>query len=603
MISALQATPALRSPRNFLAAAWKHLRLPRPTPIQYEIIEWMARGPNRLVVKGFRGVGKSWICSVFAAWTWAMDPDTKILVASGSAKRAGDFTTFVRQLIETWDVLAELRPHADALRDSKLSFDVSGTSLAHAPSLSSLGIAGQLTGNRADIIIADDVETESNSDTPVKREKIAAHVREFPSILSPGGKIIFLGTDQSEQSLYRSLEGMGYQVRVWPVQYPDPALAAALDRTLAPSIAEALAADPALAGTPTDPDRFPMEEVMVRQAELGRSRFQLQFQLDPRMSDQDRYPLRLSDLVVMPCDPTTAPERVVYGQRVEAPVPCLGFAGDRYWTPVHVSTQWAPYQGKILALDPAGRGKDETVACVVGQLNGFLYLLEMRGWVGEGYSDEVLGQVAEMAARHRVSGVVVEANFGDGMVTRLLEPHLGRSGHHCSIEEVKHAIQKERRILDTLEPVVQQHRLVVNQQVLMDDLRPIPGLPDSQQLPYRLAYQISRLTRDKGCLRHDDRVDALAIAAAWWKDAMAQDAVRRQAEARSADMTEELRRFEELAERSGQGSVRPAPGWLHRATGHAAPKPRQQAPRPGEPRRAWTPDWPTPARGWRGSRR
>jgi len=552
-------------------------------------MEWLAQGPNRLVVKGFRGVGKSWICSAFACWSWAMDPDKKIMVASGSAKRAGDFTTFVRQLLETWDVLEELRPQLDALRDSKLSFDVSGTSLAHAPSLSSLGIAGQLTGNRADIIIADDVETESNSDTPVKREKIAAHVREFPSILSPGGKIIFLGTDQSEQSLYRSLEGLGYHVRVWPVMYPDPGLAAALDLTLASTLRDELQADPSLAGQPTDPSRFPAEEIMMRQAELGRSRFQLQFQLDPRMSDQDRYPLRLSDLIVMHLDPDSAPETLVYGQRVAADVPCLGFAGDRYWTPTRVGDRWAPYQGKVLALDPAGRGKDETVAAVVGQLNGFLYLLEMRGWVGEGFSDATMGAVAEMAARYRVASVVIEANFGDGMVGRLLEPHLHRTGHHCAVEEIKHATQKERRILDTLEPVVQQHRLVVNQQVLMDDLRPIPNMPDSQQLPYRLAYQLSRLTRDRGCLRHDDRVDALAIAAAWWRDAMAQDAARRAKEAMSADLVAEFKRFDDAATRSLRERQGPNRGWLERAAGRARPAPGRRFARPGGQSPHWTP--------------
>lgn len=593
MIESFKANPGLQDPRNFLAAAWRHLRLPAPTPIQYQIIEWLAHGPNRLVVKGFRGVGKSWICSAYACWAWGVDPDKKILVASGSAKRAGDFTTFVRQLLETWDVLEELRPQLDALRDSKLSFDVSGTSLAHAPSLSSLGIAGQLTGNRADIVIADDVETESNSDTPVKREKIASHVREFPSILSPGGKIIFLGTDQSEQSLYRSLEGLGYQVRVWPVQYPDPGLAAALAATLAATLAADLERDPGLAGQPTDPARFPAEEIMLRQAELGRSRFQLQFQLDPRMSDQDRYPLRLSDLIVMHLDPDSAPEMLVYGQRVAADVPCLGFSGDRYWTPTRVGERWAPYQGKILALDPAGRGKDETVAAVVGQLNGFLYLLEMRGWVGEGYNDTTLGAIADMAAKYRVSGVVIEANFGDGMVGRLLEPHLHRTGHHCSVEEVKHAIQKERRILDTLEPIIQQHRLVIHQQVLMDDLRPIPGLPDSHQLPYRLAYQVSRLTRDKGCLRHDDRVDALAIAAAWWKDAMAQDAARRSKDAMSADLLAEFKRFDDAATRSIREREGPARDWMARSTGHVPARPGQQSRRPGGPGPRWTQDWPT----------
>jgi hypothetical protein len=582
VIAALVANPALRDVRNFLAAAWRHLRLPPPTPIQYQIVQWMAEGPDRLVVKGFRGVGKSWICSVFAAWCWAMDPDTKILVASGSARRAGDFTTFTRQLIETWDVLQDLRPGLNALRDSKLSFDVSGANIAHAPSMTSLGIGGQLTGNRADLIIADDVETESNSDTPTKREKLTAHVQEFASILSPKGRTIFLGTDQSEESLYRALEGKGYTVRVWPARYPDRALRAALGDTLAPEVGRALDEDECLVGRPLDAARFPHEELLVREAELGSSRFNLQFQLDPRMSDKDRFPIRLSDLVVMPLDAECAPERVTYGQRVQADVPCLGFSGDRYWSPVSVAERWAPYQGKILALDPAGRGRDETAAVVLGQLNGFLYLLDVRAWLGVGYTDEVLAQIAEMASRFRVSGVVVEANFGDGMVARLLEPHLHRTGHHCFVEEVKHHTQKERRILDTLEPVIQQHRLVVDSRVLIEDLRPIPGLGQAAaQLPYRLAYQLSRITRDRGSLQRDDRLDALAIAAAYWRDAMAQDAERRQKEGARSALDREIERFHECA----ANPLAPPPGppgtWLSRSVGRPGPPGvRQRGPGP-----------------------
>jgi hypothetical protein len=543
----------------------------------------MAHGPERQVTKGFRGVGKSWICSVFCAWRWAMNPDEKILVVSGGARRAGDFTTFVRQLIESWDVLAELRPGMNALRDSKLSFDVAGTGLAHAPSMTSLGVGGMLTGNRADLIIADDVETESNSDTATKREKLAAHVQEFTSILSPGGKIIYLGTDQSEESLYRALEGKGFKIRVWPVEYPDAGLRAALGDTLAPALAKDLDTGHADPGQPTDPARFPEEEVLLRRAE-GLSRFRLQFMLDPRMSDMDRYPLRLSDLIVMPLDGDTAPERVVYGNRVPVDVPCLGFSGDRYWSPVSVAERWLPYQGKVLAMDPAGRGKDETAVAVIGQLNGYLFLLEVRGWTGEGYSDAVLGSIAEMAARHKVAQVVIEANFGDGMVGRLLEPHLHRTGHHCAVEEVRHALQKEKRILDTLEPVVQQHRLVVNERVLMEDLRPIPGLPEAAQLPYRLAYQVSRITRDRGCLHRDDRIDAVAIGVAWWKDAMAQDAQRRNAETTAHLMDLEIKRFHEHAINPLSGpKVRPV-GWLERTTGRPLPPGRRpQGSRPGGP--------------------
>lgn len=583
MITPLRDDPRLRDVRNFVTLAWRHLRLPDPTPVQYQIVHWMATGPDRMIIKGFRGIGKSWLCSAYCVWSWAMDPDDKIMVVSGSARRAGDFTTFTRQLIETWPLLSELRPGLNALRDSKLSFDVSGAGIAHAPSMTSLGVGGQLTGNRANKIIGDDVETESNSDTPTKQEKLAAHVQEFPSILSPGGKIIFLGTDQTEQSLYRSLEGpppegKGYSVRVWPVRYPDEGLRAALGDTLAPEIA---AAPPELAGEPTDPARFPEEEILIREAELGRSRFNLQFNLDPRMSDADRFPIRLSDLVVMDLDPDTAPDRLVYGQRVQADVPCLGFSGDRYWTPTHVSDRWLPYQGKVLALDPAGRGKDETAACVVGQLNGFLYLLDMVGWTGEGYSDAVLSEIAAMAARYRVCQVVVEANFGDGMLTRLLEPHLHRTGHHTAIEEVKHSMQKERRILDTLEPVIQQHRLVVNTRVLVEDLRPRPGMPEAGQLPYRLAYQLSRITRERGSLQRDDRVDVLSIAAAFWRDAVAQDAARRVQSYNDQALMKEIARFHACAS-NPLSQAPPVPkGWLAGLTGRPGPR-RRRGPRPGQ---------------------
>lgn len=574
MIRALIQEPRLRDVRNFTALAWRHLNLPEPTPLQFEIVDWMSNGPRRLVVKGFRGIGKSWLASVYACHQWALDPSIKILVVSGGARRAGDFSTFTRQLLESWDLLAELRPQLDALRDSKISFDVASTDIAHAASMTSLGITGQLTGSRADVIIADDVETMSNSDTPGKRERIASYFREFGSILSPGGRIRVLGTDQTEESLYRALPAMGYEVRCWPAQVPDGGLKAALGETLAPSIRGREDE-----GAATDPERFPLDELLAKESELGRSHFRLQFSLDPRLADMDRYPLRLSDLIVTDLDNESAPENLSYGG-FPADVPCIGFSGDRYLTPVRVSERWLPYQGKVLAVDPAGRGKDETAACVLGQLNGFLFLLEQRAWLGEGYSDECLAALADMASRHRVAAVVVEANFGDGMFGRLLEPHLHRAGHHCLVEEVRNQTQKERRIIDTLEPIIQQHRLVVNRSVLMNDLRPVPGLPEQHQQPYRLAYQLSRITRDRGSLQRDDRLDALAIGAAWWKDAMAQDAQRRVQQEDGRRILQEMEEFRKHAVSPMRPREAPK-GWLGKATGRPSPPGwRQQSRRP-----------------------
>ena len=49
----------LRDFRNFLFVVWKHLNLPNPTDLQYDIAEFMQHGPKRSVVMAFRGVGKS----------------------------------------------------------------------------------------------------------------------------------------------------------------------------------------------------------------------------------------------------------------------------------------------------------------------------------------------------------------------------------------------------------------------------------------------------------------------------------------------------------------------------------------------------------------
>ena len=148
--------------RNFLWMTWNHLALPAPTPIQYEIAEWMQHGPRRGVIQGFRGVGKSWICSAFVVHQLLLDPQKNILVVSASKNRADDFSTFTLRIIHEMEILGHLKPN-DKQRFSKISFDVGPAQASHAPSVKSLGITSQLTGSRADIIVADDVEVPNNS--------------------------------------------------------------------------------------------------------------------------------------------------------------------------------------------------------------------------------------------------------------------------------------------------------------------------------------------------------------------------------------------------------------------------------------------------------
>ncbi len=116
----------------------------------------------------------------------------------------------------------------------------------------------------------------------------------------------------------------------------------------------------------------------------------------------------------------------------------------------------------------------------------------------------------------------IEDNFGDGMFTQLFKPVLSKV-HPCTIEEVKHSIQKERRIIDTLEPVMARHKLVFDKGVISHDLKSTEKYATDIRHYKTLVYQMTRICYDRGALKFDDRLDALAIAVAYWTEKMAQD--------------------------------------------------------------------------------
>tara|TARA_R100000664_G_C2755980_1_gene143757 strand:- start:347 stop:2011 length:1665 start_codon:yes stop_codon:yes gene_type:complete len=512
----------LKDFRNFLYLCWKHLNLPEPTPIQYDMANFIQGEEQRIVINAFRGVGKSWITSAYVCHQLLLNPQRNILVISASKNRADDFSTFTLRLINEIDVLAHLRP-SESQRQSKVSFDVRPARASHAPSVKSLGITGQLTGSRSDLVIADDVETSHNSATMGMRDKLSTLVKEFESIIKPQGRIIFLGTPQTEMSLYNELPKRGYKLRVWPARYPSLKQLRAMDKNLSPIIVNKW--HPEYQGQPTDPKRFDAEDLQEREASYGRSGFNLQFMLDTSLSDADKYPLKLSDLVVMTTNPTTAPEKVIWASspelRVED-VPCVGLALDYFYRPMQTQGEWLDYQGAVLAVDPSGRGKDETAYCVVKMLNGNLYLTEAGGLIG-GYTDKTLQGLADIAKKEQVKLILVEENYGGGMFTKLLLPFITRT-YPVSIEEIRHTTAKEKRIIDTLEPLMQQHRLIVNQAVIVKDYNSTQEMYSTEQsLRYQLFYQMSRISHTKGSLAFDDRLDVLAMACNYWVEQLARD--------------------------------------------------------------------------------
>jgi len=509
--------------RNFTYLVWSHLGLPEPTPIQYDIAHYLQTSPKRSIIEAFRGVGKSYITAAYVVHQLLLNPELKFMVVSASKARADDFSTFTQRIIVELPICQHLVAR-DGQRWSKIAFDVAPAKASGSPSVKSVGVTGQLTGSRADIIIADDVEVPNNSMTHMMREKLYETVKEFDAVLKPDGKIIYLGTPQNEMSLYNVLLSRGYDMRVWTARYPTLERAEkAYGGRLAPLLYDSLQKkEKSLYGLPTDPKRFDDEDLLERELSYGRSGFALQFMLDTSLSDGNKYPLKLSDLIIYSCDKDTAPEKVVYGiMKPMLDIPNVGLAGDKFYAPEDTIGR-LDYQGSVLAIDPSGRGSDETAYAVVKMLNGYLYVTDAGGVAG-GYSESTLQHLTDLAKINKVNMVLVESNFGDGMFTELLKPYLLKT-YPCTLEEVRHSKQKENRIIDTLEPVMNQHRLVIDPKVIQKDYDSVQSMPPDVGIKYMLTYQMTRITKVRGALAHDDRLDVLAMAVQYWVDQMAADA-------------------------------------------------------------------------------
>jgi hypothetical protein len=520
----------------FLAKVWEQLGLPQPTQRQLAIARRLQdpyRGPEggiEDIIRAFRGVGKSYITAAFVLWRLGRNPrDEKILVVSATTSKAKEFVAMVRTLLNTMPMLGFLIPGPDQTNQSD-RFDVMGASVGQNRSLKAAGITGQITGGRTTLIVADDIEIPGNSRTEEARQRLMHYTSEFEALRIPGTDIIYLGTPQTEQSLYnRLVKERGYGSYCVPARFPEPGKRKGYRlRTddgievdiLAPDLLAEHEAGLIQPGDPTDPERFDKQVLASREAK-GRSFFALQYQLDTSLSDAERYPLRQHDLIVFETNPTKAPRTIQWGKHSEnrnviGDVPNVGFSGDILLRPLFLDEEWREFESKVLFVDPSGRGKDETAWVVMGQLTGTLYCLHVGAISGDPAT--AMQMVARDAKRFKVNVVEIEPNMGGGMWTIAFKPILQKEWPGgCTVRDSEWAKgQKEARIIDTLEPVLTQHRLVIAESVVRKDVQ-------NEDLVFSLLYQLTHITRDRGSLQHDDRLDALAGAVAHFAKTMGID--------------------------------------------------------------------------------
>jgi hypothetical protein len=244
--------------------------------------------------------------------------------------------------------------------------------------------------------------------------------------------------------------------------------------------------------------------------------------LDTSLSDAEKFPLKAADLIVTSVNPTSCPDAVIWcsdPSNVIKDLPSVGLPGDYFYSPMLLQGDWNTYSETICSIDPSGRGTDETAAAFISQRNGFLYLHEMSAY-RDGYSDKTLLDILKRCKKYNVTKLLIETNFGDGMVGELFKKHLQQTKQSIDVEEVRANVRKEDRIIDSLEPVMNQHRLIIDRKVIEWDFKSNPDAAPEERLLYMLFYQMSRMCREKFAVKHDDRLDCLAQGVKYYTDAL-----------------------------------------------------------------------------------
>lgn len=509
------------------------------TEIQEDIANYLQYGPHYLMVQAQRGQAKSTITAIFSVWCLVHDPKFRVLVVSAGGTQANEVATLITRLILHMPSLACLRP--DRNRGDRVSteaFDVYGElkGVDKSPSVACIGITGNLPGKRADLLIADDIESPKNARTPGQREILLSLSREFSSICQTG-RIVYLGTPQTDSSIYNTLPARGFAVRIWTGRYPTDEQLNNYGNMLAPLIVHRIKTNPGLQtggglaldqGQPVDHRLQDEEFLQKKERDQGPSSFQLQYMLNTKLADAERYPLKPINLVVMNLN-ERLPLVVERGMSAEFRRSYqIGHQQFEVMAPHEVGKDLAEPTARLMFIDPAGGGKngDETAYAIVDHLNGKLFVRAVGGVPG-GYDPVRLTRLAQIAEKWGPNLIRVEQNMGYGAFIQVWLPIL-RKYCKCNVEDEWNSQQKEIRIIDTLEPLMARGSLILDESVILGDWDATGHVSAEKRQLYTLAHQLTSITRDKGALVHDDRLDALASACRYFVNAMAVDQDREQ---------------------------------------------------------------------------
>lgn len=145
----------------------------------------------------------------YPIWRLMEDPNLRILIVNATAKNAQAFLSeivghFLRntRLLQVWNKLHGSPPlDPRSAKTESILIDTRSRNFSE-PSIATIGALGNLVSAHYDLIIVDDLCNELDRESPSIREKKKRWFRDLPSVLSPIGQLLVIGTHWHFDDVY-----------------------------------------------------------------------------------------------------------------------------------------------------------------------------------------------------------------------------------------------------------------------------------------------------------------------------------------------------------------------------------------------------------------
>ncbi len=431
--------------------------------VHFKMAGWLEKSwknnDQRLLLQAFRSCGKSSVVGLFTVWLLYQNNNLRIIVLSADEALAGKMVRNVKRVIERHPLTADLKPERLEQWGSD-RFTIRRETELRDPSMMAKGIAANITGSRADVVICDDVEVPRTCDTAGKRADLRAKLAEIDFILVPGGVQLYIGTPHHFYTIY--------------ARKPRKAIGEARPFLDGFSRLEIPIID--AAGNSAWPERYPPAHIADMRRRSGPNRFASQMMLEAKNIAE----ARLDPALLRRYD-----DDLIYQKELR----CLWIGSKKI---VSASAWWDPAFG-------SAKGDGSVLAVVLTDEGGAYHLHRVAYVRAKGREDdeatEQCRQIARLAKALFLPSIAVETNGIGKFLPAILRRELARERHPCAVIEKISTRNKDTRILEAFDAVLAARALYVHDSVY--------------KTPFITEMQEWKPGASKG---HDDGLDAVAGA-------------------------------------------------------------------------------------------